>query len=583
MNFMVADLLDGKPQPVTIPLQAEAGDALNLMLEHGFDQLPVLDDQRVVGLVSYTSLVQASLHLGCPVGALRVRDALIRVEPISREADRSELITRLAIAPATLVLDRTGALEGILTLTDLMAHLSRFANDWLLLREIETTLREIVADSFKDERGEVAQVELEEAIARSVTEDKVSTFRKTLNTYLKEQDPARKVDAESARRAWNAHYGRKEAQHKVDGLEFGDCIKLFADESRWNANFTPGFGEDRKRPLAILDRVRRLRNQVAHFRDELKVEDQRLLVFCSGWLSRCRDALVVPVPPMETTVPDVEPIEMPPAEPSAQTSPPVAPEDDLSPADRSVYAPLSLFLESQPSDVRSLSLTFADVARILGRELPASAVQHRAWWGNDQALRGQARAWLEVGWRVSGLNVTEGKVTFTRIVERERANIQFFSEILGALREREPGHLWYGSPHGGTFHWFSAFLVQGETVGWLGVSFARGGRLRVEFYLDTRDQLRNKVLFDQLHSRHAEIEANLGETLSWERLDNKRACRIAVYRQLGDSDADQVVTRAWAVETLLRLYPVMEKQLERVRDAKGDTTGEAAIIERDAP
>jgi hypothetical protein len=84
-------------------------------------------------------------------------------------------------------------------------------------------------------------------------------------------------------------------------------------------------------------------------------------------------------------------------------------------------------------------------------------------------------------------------------------------------------------------------------------SFAQGARVRVEVYIDTGNKIWNKALFDVLNSQKAEIEQAYGHPLSWERLDAKRACRVAVYRDGSiDLDTEQLEEiRNW-IETELR-------------------------------
>jgi hypothetical protein len=83
--------------------------------------------------------------------------------------------------------------------------------------------------------------------------------------------------------------------------------------------------------------------------------------------------------------------------------------------------------------------------------------------------------------------------------------------------------------------------------------FAHGDRVRVELYIDQGDTARNKEFFDQLHRRREPIEAELGPALSWERLDDKRASRIAAYRQgsIGADDPTLTETRDWMIDRLL--------------------------------
>jgi predicted type IV restriction endonuclease len=64
---------------------------------------------------------------------------------------------------------------------------------------------------------------------------------------------------------------------------------------------------------------------------------------------------------------------------------------------------------------------------------------------------------------------------------------------------------------------------------------------RVELYIDRgADQVdANKRIFDQLFSQKKEIEANFGGELSWQRLDDKRACRIAHINTDGGYKSDE--------------------------------------------
>lgn len=59
------------------------------------------------------------------------------------------------------------------------------------------------------------------------------------------------------------------------------------------------------------------------------------------------------------------------------------------------------------------------------------------------------------------------------------------------------------------------------------ISFAQGGRLQVQLYIDTGDGERNLSVLHGLQQHSAEIEAKFGEPLDWLELPNRRACRVA--------------------------------------------------------
>lgn len=90
-------------------------------------------------------------------------------------------------------------------------------------------------------------------------------------------------------------------------------------------------------------------------------------------------------------------------------------------------------------------------------------------------------------------------------------------------------------------------------------SFARGGRVQTETYIDGGDQTWNKWLFDELHAQRESIEDEFGEPLDWERLDNRRASRIAVRRPGNIEDPPEILQEIedWAIARLLRFKNVI--------------------------
>ena len=57
-------------------------------------------------------------------------------------------------------------------------------------------------------------------------------------------------------------------------------------------------------------------------------------------------------------------------------------------------------------------LSFGEIERILGFNLPPSAHEHSAWWSNERDSHVQARAWMDAGWQVWHVRRSEKKVYF---------------------------------------------------------------------------------------------------------------------------------------------------------------------------
>jgi hypothetical protein len=117
---------------------------------------------------------------------------------------------------------------------------------------------------------------------------------------------------------------------------------------------------------------------------------------------------------------------------------------------------------------------------------------------------------------------------------------------------------WYNFPSG----------VAGLTYS---TSFAQGGRIRAELYIDVGDLDRNKKLFDWLAEQKQVIETEFGEPLSWERMEERRASRVAVYREGSIEDNEETLReiQAWTVQKLLTFKKVFSQRLKSYKKQIG--------------
>jgi hypothetical protein len=140
------------------------------------------------------------------------------------------------------------------------------------------------------------------------------------------------------------------------------------------------------------------------------------------------------------------------------------------------------------------------------------------------------------------------------------ARQEFFRRVFDQVAERLPG---FRVPKPTVQNWAP---FKAGPFGTYSVVFAQSG-LRVEAYLDSGNKELNKALFDELLADAAEVERSFGGHLNWERLDDKRASRIAVHRQNPvrlDDETDVSSAIQWAADQAVRFVSVLDVRL-RVR------------------
>lgn len=79
----------------------------------------------------------------------------------------------------------------------------------------------------------------------------------------------------------------------------------------------------------------------------------------------------------------------------------------------SVYDPLNRHLTKLSDPV--IKMSFAEVERVLGRPLPASARKHQAWWANETVgTHSHARSWLDARRKTRNVDLNAGTVEFVK-------------------------------------------------------------------------------------------------------------------------------------------------------------------------
>lgn len=144
---------------------------------------------------------------------------------------------------------------------------------------------------------------------------------------------------------------------------------------------------------------------------------------------------------------------------------------------------------------------------------------------------------------------------------RGEAYRAYFQGLIDELREK---YKFTGARVGQPQNWYS--FASGISGILFSAVFVMGGKARVELYIDQGDVDQNKRLFDKLKESQELIEKEMGEKLEWERLDDKRASRIAIYRSGSiDSDPEELKSiQSWTVERLLKFKKIFVPLLKKL-------------------
>lgn len=226
-------------EPVRVSPDTSLEEAVTLMLTHDFSQMPVQTGPRdLKGVISWKT-IGSRMVLGRESAA--VRDYMEDATTIARDAPLFDAVQLVADNDYVVVRDKGRKVVGILTASDFSLQFRALAEPFLLIGEIEQGIRLLL-------EGKVTEERLSQAIGEcgGVPDPKV-----------------------------------------VTDLTFGDYVLLLQNPRIWDEL---DLRIDRKVFTAELDEIRRIRNDVMHFKpDALRPKEVERLRAFSRFMRRFRD------------------------------------------------------------------------------------------------------------------------------------------------------------------------------------------------------------------------------------------------------------------------------------------------------
>lgn len=232
----------------TISPSTPVSRAIRLMQQQRFSQLPVVEGDEVLGVFSFRSF---STQLMAMNESKHDFDTILVdefIEPLQflHVFDEWESAFQHLDRDDAVLIGQPNRLQGIVTAMDVLKGLYDVAAPFVLLGEIELAIRGLIAAC-------VDEVELRECVDNSL----------------------------------GGPNGDSDLRYKLEDMHFNDYVQIIGNGRNW-ARFQSVFGgagdANRRRTRTKLVEIRDLRNDVFHFRRELKSEERAKLVRHRNWL-----------------------------------------------------------------------------------------------------------------------------------------------------------------------------------------------------------------------------------------------------------------------------------------------------------
>jgi CBS domain-containing protein len=376
MPYSIEHLLEDQGNVVVLQKTDTVTTALDLMTEHDFSQLPVVDENgQLLGMVTYESIMRAARSFDLKLDKLSVRDAMMNAPCHYREDDLFDLLDELKVTSAVVIVEPKKYVVGIVTSYDASRFLRNRTEDLMHVEDIEFIIKELIRKTYAD-------------------------------LPVRHSKPS---DSKNAK--------------PFEELNLGEYINLLMSRAIWKL-CARILNIEKESLYELLVRVRQTRNDLAHFRSEISPRSRDELKYCANWLrSRYQEyekeqgdtfmnaLLNQPETKEIIRAAQDKPVTYNVAGASSKEL------QEGKTANRSRYAALASWLAGQKAE--QILITFEEIEEVIGSALPDSALQLRAWWANDRVGHTHSTLWLEAGWKVAYVDLGAGQVIFAKIIPGE--------------------------------------------------------------------------------------------------------------------------------------------------------------------
>ncbi len=225
-------------------------EAVAMMLQHGFSQVPVVQGGEVLGVFSFRSFAKgaSTAALGewikqkCAPGDLAVDEFLEQFE-FARVTEEMTQVFDAMDRDNGVLIGTPERLVGILTPMDFLRYLYRVASPFVMVSEIELAVRALIRMAMSEEEIGVA-----------------------------------------AKRCLSTVYAREgSVPTLLEDMSFDNYRSFISNGDNWK-ELEPVFGGTRTRAGAKLREISEIRNALFHFKREITLEDHETLAGHRNWL-----------------------------------------------------------------------------------------------------------------------------------------------------------------------------------------------------------------------------------------------------------------------------------------------------------
>ena len=388
MPYSVEHLIENQGNVTVIRKTDTISSALDLMIEHDFSQLPVVDENGVLlGMVTYESIMRAARSFNTKPDQLLVRDATVNAPFHYREDDLFDLLDELKATNAVVIIEPKGCVTGIVTAYDSSGFLRNRTEDLMHIEDIEFIIKELIKRTHVYEKEGLGPDRLPVTMVEPSGQHSKETGSKKTKAF--------------------------------EELNLGDYINLLMSRDIWKF-CAPILNVEKESLYDLLVRIRQTRNDLAHFRSEISPRSREELKYCANWLrNRYQEYEKQQGGNFINTLLEQHEHEEITHAAREETVPYKAAIGDVKKSkeertvSRSRYAALANWLAGQKEE--QVLLVFEQIEEIIRSPLPDSALQLRAWWANDQVGHTHSILWLEAGWKVAYVDLGERQVIFNKI------------------------------------------------------------------------------------------------------------------------------------------------------------------------